>query len=578
MLSAENANRGCRKDLDRGSRRHAVCREPEPAPDAWRRLDQAAARLRGVSIEGLFGADEARLQRLTVSDDGILLDLSKQDVDAEAFDALIALARGAKLEDQRDAMASGAPVNDTEGRAALHMALRGGALLGDAPMHRDVANAVRRTREKSRIFTEAVRDGQLRGATGKPFENVVNIGIGGSDLGPALVVDALTAIADGPSPHFVSNLDGAALSTALSGLSPETTLFVVCSKTFSTLETLTNANTAKKWLTDALGDAAVGAHFAASTSNAEGAVAFGIDEARIFEFWDWVGGRFSLWSSVGLSSEVAVGSDAFDALLDGARAMDRHFLEAPLERNLPVLLALSDIWQRTVLGRGSRAVAVYDERLKLLPAFLQQLEMESNGKGVDRNGDAVAERSAGVIWGGVGCDAQHAFFQMLHQGPETIPVEFVAVREGAEPALTEHHKLLLANCFAQSRALMTGLSKAEALASLLEKGLSEDEATALAPHLACPGDRPSTTIVLDHLGPRSLGQLLAMAEHRTFSFGAILGLNPFDQFGVELGKTIAKTVAAQFDGRFSADLDPSTRMLVRFATGAGLPAGQRKAE
>ena len=548
------------KDLLVESRKQA---EPERSAldDAWAELRRAKDKRSG-RIADLFASDPRRAERYSVEAAGVFIDFSKQDVDDGALRALIDLTHAARLADWRKAMFSGEPVNSTEGRPALHAMLRASRGRDLEPSLEPMTDRVRAERERAERFAAAVLDGRARGVGGR-FQNIINIGIGGSDLGPALVATALDRGARSVNVHFVSNVDGAALGPLLHQLDPARTLVIVCSKTFSTLETRTNADTAKLWLTEALGEEEARRHFAAATVNAEAAERFGVQSDRIFRFWDWVGGRISLWSSVGLAAMIAIGPTAFREFLCGAEAMDAHFADAPAEKNAPVLLGALDVWHRAVRGRASRAVAVYDERLRLLPDYLQQLEMESNGKGVDRDGEPVREGSAAVVWGGVGCDAQHAFFQMLHQGPDTIPVDFLIAKHGASRELEEHHRLLMSNCFAQSRALMTGLSETEAFERLVGEGKSEIEARELAAHMVCPGDRPSTTILFDQLDPYTLGALLALAEHRVFVAGLLYGVNPFDQFGVELGKRIASDVDKRLQRRGdTAALDPSTEQLI----------------
>jgi len=367
----------------------------------------------------------------------------------------------------------------------------------------------------------------------------VNIGIGGSDLGPAMATLALAPYHDGPRAHFVSNVDGAHITDVLKGLDPATTLFIVASKTFTTVETMTNALTARAWLVKGCGEAAVAAHFAAVSTARDKVAAFGIDPERAFGFWDFVGGRYSVWSAVGLPVMIAIGPDRFGEFLAGAAALDEHFRSAPFDQNLPVLLALIGVWHRNVCGHGSRAVIPYDQRLARFPAYLQQLDMESNGKSVRIDGTPVLRATGPVVWGEPGTNAQHAFFQLLHQGTDTIPVEFLIAAEGHEPTLRDHHELLVANCLAQSEALLRGRSLEEATAQLRAKGLSEAEAARLAPHRVFPGSRPSVTLAYAQLDPFTLGRLIALYEHRVFVEAAIWGINPFDQWGVELGKELA---------------------------------------
>jgi glucose-6-phosphate isomerase len=392
-----------------------------------------------------------------------------------------------------------------------------------------------------RRFTDALRAGAVKGASGRAITDVINIGIGGSDLGPALAVDALAPYAT-PTPrvHFMSNVDGAHVEAVLDGLDPETTLAIIASKTFSTQETLTNAKSVRAWLERTVGERA-GEHFAAVTANTVAARSFGIAPERTFEFWDWVGGRYSMWSAVGLPIAVAVGMDAFEAMCDGAHAMDTHFVTAPFERNMPVVLALLGVWYGDFRGASAHAVLPYDMRLERLPDYLQQLEMESNGKRVTRGGESVDYATCPVVWGQPGTNGQHAFYQMLHQGTQVVPADFIACCK-ADHALPAHHAIMLANCCAQTEALMRGKSEAEARAELEKQGLDAEQCSRLAPHKVFPGNRPTTTILLDALTPGTLGALIALYEHKVFAQSAIWGINAFDQWGVELGKKLADRI------------------------------------
>ena len=523
--------------------------------DAWRAVEAANAALAHTTLRGLFAGDPTRFARFSRSLDDLTVDFSKERIDAAALTALLALHDAAGVAAKRDAMAAGAAINATEGRAVLHMALRGSV----AP---DVAGVgeVASVREAFLGFAEDVRTGRHAAADGRPFDAVLNIGIGGSDLGPAMAARALAPDADGPAAHFVSNVDGAHFTDVAKGLDPARTLVVVASKTFTTQETMTNAAAARDWLRGALGAAGDG-HLAAVSTNLPACAAFGIPASRVFGFWDWVGGRYSLWGAIGLPLAIAVGADRFRAMLDGAAAMDRHFLTAPPEDNLPVLLGLIGVWRRSVMGCATAAVIPYDQRLDRFPAYLQQLMMESNGKGVGLDGAPLRRPACPVIWGEPGTNAQHSFFQMLHQGLETIPVDFILAAEPRE-ALGDHHAKLTANCLAQSAALAFGMTADEARDAMLAKGADAAEAGRLAPHRAFPGDRPSTTLIHRRLDPFSLGRLVALYEHRTFVEGAIWGVNPFDQFGVELGKRMASDLLPAAQGGAAAGFDGSTQGLL----------------
>lgn len=535
---------------------------------AWSAVEAERDRLAATRIEALFEADAARFARFSAGLDDLLLDYSKTKLDARARAALLGLAEAAHVPARRDAMFAGEAVNETEARPVLHMALRGRAGDGFAAQGRDVMAEVLETRERCLAFAEGVRSGAVAAADGGRFTDVLNIGIGGSDLGPAMAVPALAPCHDGPRCHFVSNVDGAHLADRLAGLDPARTLVLVASKTFTTVETMTNARTARGWMEAALGDRA-GTHFAAISTAQEEVAAFGIDPERMFGFWDWVGGRYSVWSAIGLSLMIAVGRADFEAFLDGARDMDRHFREAPAEANLPILLGLLGVWHRDAWGFGSRAVIPYDERLARLPAYLQQLDMESNGK-TARLRAGLSGPTGPVVWGEPGTNGQHAFFQLLHQGADTIPVEFIAAARGWEPELAHHHRLLLANCLAQSEALMRGRPAEAAEAMMRAEGVPGAQAAWLAPHRAFPGDRPSVMLLHRQLTPRALGRLLALYEHRVFVEGAVWGVNSFDQWGVELGKSLARTLEPVLSGEVDgADRDGSTRGLAAWVARHG---------
>jgi glucose-6-phosphate isomerase len=530
---------------------------------AFEALNRQAEQLQGTSLRQLFAGDTDRFQAFSARFDDLLLDYSKSRVDARAMELLFDLARAADVEGHRAAMFAGEKINGTEKRAVLHTALRNRS---DKPVlvdGKDVMPDVRAVLDAMADFAEAVRAGDLTSSTGDAFTDVVNIGIGGSDLGPVMTTLALSPYHDGPELHYVSNVDGAHVADTLEKLDPATTLIIVASKTFTTIETMTNAQTARAWIAGALGEEAVGDHFAAVSTALDKVSAFGIDESRVFGFWDWVGGRYSVWSAIGLPLMIAIGPDAFSDFLEGAHALDTHFAEAPLERNLPVLMALVGIWNRDVLGYSARAVLPYDQRLSRLPAYLQQLDMESNGKGVKQDGSPVERETGPLVWGEPGTNGQHAFYQLLHQGTTVIPCEFLIAANGHEDDLKHHHDLLVANCLAQSEALMLGRTLDEAKALLAAAGLAADEVERLAPHKVFPGDRPSITLVYDRLTPFSLGRLIALYEHRVFVEGVIWGINSFDQWGVELGKELATALLPMVKGDVTAETkDASTRGLL----------------
>ncbi|MCG5236963.1 glucose-6-phosphate isomerase [Xanthobacter oligotrophicus] len=480
-----------------------------------------------------------RFERFSVAYGDLLIDFSKTAITDDILKLLLDLARAGGVEAQRDAMFAGDHINLTEDRAVLHTALRDQASETIQVDGIDVKPGVVETLARLGDFASGVREGRIAGARGSVITDVVNIGIGGSDLGPAMVTLALAPYHDGPRCHFVSNVDSAHITDVLKRLDPATTLFIVASKTFTTVETMTNAATARAFIVNALGEEAVGAHFAAVSTALDKVGAFGIPADRIFGFWDWVGGRYSVWSAIGLPLMLAIGPDRFREFLAGAAAMDEHFRSAPLDQNLPVLLGLVGLWHRNACGFPSRAIIPYDQRLARLPAYLQQLDMESNGKSVTRDGTAVARPTGPIVWGEPGTNAQHAFFQLLHQGTDIVPVEFLVGAQSHEPTLKDHQDLLVANCLAQSEALMRGRTLEEATAQLKAKGMAEDKVAEIAPHRVFPGDRPSLTIAYATLDPFTLGRIIALYEHRVFVEAAVWGINAFDQWGVELGKELA---------------------------------------
>jgi glucose-6-phosphate isomerase len=510
-------------------------------------------------ITDLFNADPRRADEFCTQADGLILDWSKTMIDATARDLLLDLARDADVEARREAMFTGQKINETEGRAVLHTALRnlGGSVVLDG---QDVMPAVRETHDRMADFARDVRSGAFKGQGGV-ITDIVNIGIGGSDLGPYMAVLALAPYHDGPRAHFVSNVDGADIADTLKGLDPTTTLVIVASKTFTTIETMTNASTARNWMAKAVTDPA--AQFAALSSAVDKTAEFGIDVSRVFGFEDWVGGRYSVWGPIGLSLMLAIGPQRFDEFLAGGAAMDAHFRSAPLADNLPVLLALVGIWHHQVCGYPTRAVLPYDNRLLRLPAYLQQLEMESNGKRVAMDGTDLSVVSGPVVWGEPGTNGQHAFYQLIHQGTTPVPCEFILAARGHEEDLTHHHILLAANCLAQSEALMRGRSLDEARDLMAAKGLKGAELERQARHRVFPGNRPSTTLLIPQLTPFVLGQIVALYEHRVFAEGVILGINSFDQWGVELGKELALKVEPLLTGHAAPGHDASTEHLAR---------------
>ncbi len=526
--------------------------------DLWTAFDAAAERDADARIIDQFAADPERLPRMTLEAAGLYLDLSKQSWTREAFEACVDLARAADVEGRRAALFAGEAVNGTEGRAVLHPALRAGEGADYRALGEPVSDEVRAVRQAMAEYADAVRAGRETGATGKAFTAIVHVGIGGSDLGPRLVWDALRPLDPAIDLRFVANIDPRDMAEALTGLDPETTLVVVVSKTFTTQETLANAEAAKAWLAAGLPEAGRDRHFIGVTAAPDKAKAFGC--ARTFAFRDWVGGRYSLWSAVALSCIIALGPDVFDGLLAGAAAMDDHFVSAPLERNAPVLMALAQVWNVDGLHRPARTVAPYAHALRRLPSFLQQLEMESNGKRVHRDGTPVTRQTCPVVFGEPGTNGQHAFFQQIHQGPQVVPAEFVVVRSTHAHA---PESPLWSNALAQGQALMLGKTTAEARAELVASGTDAAEADRLAPHKTFPGNRPSTAIVMDRLTPQTLGALLALYEHKTFVEGVIWDVNSFDQWGVELGKVLARAILKDVAaGAPSAGLDPSTAALL----------------
>jgi len=531
---------------------------------AWRALQAHAAEMQNVHLRDLFAADENRFAAMSIDDRelGILLDYSKNRTDARTLDLLHDLAEATGVMERAQAMFAGEKINRTENRAVLHVALRNRSSEPVFVDGRDVMPDIRAVQVEMRRFSEAVRGGDWRGATGEAITDVVNIGIGGSDLGPVMVCAALQHYADGPRVHFVSNVDGTDIAETLKAVDPETTLFLVASKTFTTQETMTNARTARDWLVEALGEAAVARHFAALSTNAQAVAEFGIDTANMFEFWDFVGGRYSLWSAIGLSIALRIGFERFEELLEGAHAMDRHFLEAEPRANMPLTLALLGAWYNDFFGAETHALLPYDQYLARFAAYFQQGDMESNGKSVDLDGHRVDYQTGPVIWGEPGTNGQHAFFQLMHQGTKLIPADFIGFVETLNP-VGDHHLKLMANFFAQTEALAFGLPAEKVEAQMRAAGIDEDRIALLTPHRTFEGNRPTNTILLDRLTPRSLGALIALYEHKIFCQGAIWNINSFDQWGVELGKVLAKVILPELESGVVGDHDSSTSGLIR---------------
>ena len=535
--------------------------------EQWRELEAHQQQLSQVTLREHFANDSERFEKFQLTAGGIFLDYSKNHITAETHQKLIALAEASHVGAKFDALFSGEIVNTTEQRPALHSALRHqGAepvLVGDKDVMPDVRAVLARMGE----FTDKVRDGSWTGFTGKPITDVVNIGIGGSDLGPLMAVEALAPFAhERLNIHFVSNVDGSHLVSTLKQINPETTLFIVASKTFTTQETLTNAHSARDWFLDGdANDADVAKHFVALSTNSDAVSEFGIDVDNMFGFWDWVGGRYSLWSAIGLTLALAIGMERFQQFLQGAYEMDKHAQDAPLAENMPVTLALLTVWYNNFWGAPSHLIAPYDQYLHRFPAYLQQLTMESNGKSVHHNGKPVALATGPVVWGEPGTNGQHAYFQLLHQGTHLIPTDFIMAIQSLNP-LGIHQELLMANCFAQSEALMMGKTADELRKEMQASGANDDEITRLTGHRTFQGNRPSNTLLVQQLTPKALGSLIALYEHKVFVEAAIWDINPFDQWGVELGKALAKSIHHEMqEGETVKNHDASTNGLINRA-------------
>ncbi|MBV8048281.1 MAG: glucose-6-phosphate isomerase [Paludibacterium sp.] len=529
---------------------------------AWAKLHQHQRATRHMHMRQLFEADPHRFERFSIELDGLLLDYSKNRITDRTLELLIDLTDAADLAGWMARMREGEHINVSEDRAVLHTALRMPAEASLAVDGADVVPAVHAVLARLRDFSNAVREGAWLGATGQPITDVVNLGIGGSDLGPLVVAEALAPYAsERLNVHFVSNVDGQHIARTLRTLDPQSTLFIVASKSFTTPETLLNAHAARQWLTGVLGEAAVARHFVAVSTNCEAVAAFGIDPANMFGFWDWVGGRYSVWSAIGLPVMLSIGFEHFSQFLAGGHAMDRHFFETPFIRNIPVVLALLGVWYNTFYRAHTHAIMPYDHGLRRLPAHLQQMDMESNGKRVGRYGERLDFDTGPVIWGEEGVNSQHAFFQLLHQGTRLVPCDFI-VPMNSHYETGSQHQVLVANCLAQTQALMHGKTESEVLSEMA--GMPGDMVDMLLPQKLFPGNQPSNTIALDRITPYSLGMLMAMYEHKVFVQGVIWGINSFDQWGVEYGKQLAKVILPQLSPQLAPahEHDCSTNGLI----------------
>lgn len=530
---------------------------------AWKKLESHCKHFRKVQMKDLFDIDENRADKFRVNLDAVYLDYSKNRINERTMRLLMSLARDCGLEEKIKAMFRGDKINVTEKRPVLHIALRNRA---NTPIYVDGKNVMPQINEvlaKMKKFSDAVRFGEFKGQTGKKLTNIVNIGIGGSDLGPVMACEALRKYwAKDINCYFISNIDGTACAEVLNKVDPETTLFIVASKTFTTIETLTNARTCRKWLVDALGEHAVAKHFVALSTNREEVEKFGINPENMFEFWNFVGGRYSMWSAIGLIIAIAVGFENFERLLDGAHAMDQHFLNTDLEHNIPVILAMLGIWYNNFYGIHRYAVVPYDQYLQYVPAYLQQLDMESNGKFVSVDADYVKYATGPVLFGGAGTNVQHSFFQLIHQGTEIVPTDFI-VPAISHNEIGEHHEILLANVLAQGEALMRGKTIKEAAEELKKAGKSKEEISYLKKFKSFEGNRPSNTIVFKKIDPYTLGMLIAMYEHKVFVQGVVWNIDSFDQYGVELGKQMALSILPELQGNaYGIGHDSSTNSLI----------------
>ena len=537
---------------------------------SWKALNSHFEEIKSIHMRDLFSNDNDRFNKYHIQYEDFLVDFSKNRITDKTLNLLLSLAKEAKLEDWRDRLFSGDKINFTENRSALHIALRNRSnnpILLDG---KDIMPNVNKVLGQMKSFSNDVRSGKAKGYTGKKIKSVVNIGIGGSDLGPAMICEALKSYGTKDiTPYFVSNIDGADIAQTLEACDPETTLFIVASKTFTTQETMTNAYSARAWLLKHLKDQeSIKNHFVAISTNEAAVEKFGINKDNMFEFWDWVGGRYSLWSAIGLSIAIYIGMENFEQLLNGAHDIDNHFKDAPLRENIPVMLALLGVWYINFFQLNTHAVLPYDQGLSLFPSYLQQADMESNGKFIDRNGDKIQYHSGPIIWGESGTNGQHAFYQLIHQGTEVVPSDFIMPIHSHYSIGNngnEHHKILIANFIAQTQSLMMGKTDAEARAELKNQSLDEDTIKTLTPHKTFEGNRPSTSILFDKLTPKSLGRIIAIYEHKIFTQGVIWNINSFDQWGVEYGKQIAKLVLPKLiEPNETSGFDSSTNNLINY--------------
>ena len=530
---------------------------------SWKNLHIDLERLNGVHLNDLFSKDPNRFAKFSFSKDDLHIDFSKEFIDNSVLDNLIKLAKECDIEKQRDAMFSGQHINNTENRAVMHVALRANSNDAYEVDGMPTSDVVDNILNKFMMFSDSIRSGKISNAYGQSFTDVISIGIGGSDLGPVMSVNALRAFStDGPNLHFISNVDGNDFLDTTYGLDPKRTLILIASKTFTTIETMTNAITAKDWLLTELTESEISHNIVALSTNLKATKEFGIKNENVFGFWDWVGGRYSMCASIGLPIALSIGSKNFRELLAGFRDMDIHFKTAPLDKNLPVLLGLIGVWRRNFMKLPTLAIIPYDQRLDRFPAYIQQMDMESNGKGINRDNEQVDHDTGPIIWGEPGTNGQHAFYQLIHQGTRVIPADFIVPKESHNPT-GEHHKILLSNFVAQTEALMKGKTVAEAKAELEAAGMSGDALNALAEHKQFSGNRPTNSIVLDKVTPRSLGSLIALYEHKIFVQGIIWNINSFDQWGVELGKELATALEPVLKGSHAGgENDPSTLNLV----------------
>jgi len=536
----------------------------------WQSLNQHKKDIESISLREMFASDANRFNRFHIQLNDLLLDYSKHRISEETMNLLMKLAREADIEGWRDRMFSGEKINSTEHRAVLHTALRYQGQKAIISEGEDVMPRVRHVLKKMATFTEGVRSGQWRGFSGKAITSIINIGIGGSDLGPAMVCQALKPYGSKTiTPYFVSNVDGADLAQALEKCDPETTLFIVASKTFTTQETMTNAFSAREWFLNKASDSThIKKHFVALSTNKHAVTSFGIDPDNMFEFWDWVGGRYSLWSAIGLSIALYVGMDQFEELLKGGFEMDEHFKTAPIEKNIPIIMGLLGIWYINFFHYSTHAILAYDQGLSKLAAYLQQADMESNGKFINRDGEYVNFHTGPVLWGEVGTNGQHAFYQLLHQGTEIVPADFIMPIQSHYKIGkngNEHHKILLSNFVAQTQSLMMGKTYDEARIEIEKQGFEGEDIESFIPQKTFEGNRPTSSILFEKLTPKTLGRLIAMYEHKIFTQGIIWGINSFDQWGVEYGKQIAKKVLPQLNDKTHSDaFDSSTNALIHY--------------